>query len=441
MPLFVRDANGGPQSVRTVSNPLLISSFVNLAFFIARRTARPLPGERPGVMERIAVVSVALSVGVMILALAVMMGFKHEVARKITGFAAHATLTDVRSVDALDSQPVRRSDYLEDLVRSTEGFVSMTPYALRGGIVRTDEAVEGVVLKGVDATFDRPVFSEWLQEGALPRIGDSIRTKDILISRNLALRLRLGVGDRVEMLFVERGEQPRRDRFKVSGIYASGMDEMDNLFILTDIRNVQRLSDRGPDEITGYEIMTRDLAASDDFARRLDRALLYDDDPATDNLAAMSVGMQYANIFDWLKAHDINTAVIIVIMLTVAFFNMTSALLILVMERTRMIGLLKSLGMRNAVLRRIFLYRAAFVALRGMAWGNGIGLALCFLQQWTGLVKLNAEGYLLSEVPVAVEWGWWLLLNGGVLAAIVVLLLLPVSIISTVKPSEVIRYE
>ena len=211
--------------------------------------------------------------------------------------------------------------------------------------------------------------------------------------------------------------------------------------MLTDIRNVQRLSDRAPDEISGYEIMTRDLASADDFAGRLDRALLYDDDPATDNLVAMSVGMQYANIFDWLKAHDINAAVIIVIMLAVAFFNMTSALLILVMERTRTIGLLKALGMRNAALRRVFLYRAAFVAVRGLAWGNGIGLALCFLQRWTGLVKLDAEGYLLSEVPIGLEWGWWLLLNAGVLAAIVVLLTIPASIVSTVKPSEAIRYE
>ena len=414
---------------------------MNPAFFIARRMARPLPGERRGVMERIAVVAVALSVGVMILSLAVMMGFKREVTRKITGFAAHVTVTDVRSVNALDSQPVRRSDYLENLIRSTEGFVALAPYALRGGIVRTDEAVEGVVLKGVDASYARQAFAAWLEEGELPRIGDSVRTKDVLLSRNLARRLRLGVGDRMEMLFVERGELPRRDRFKVAGIYASGMDEMDNAFVLTDIRNVQRLSDRASDEISGYEIMTRDLASADDFAGRLDRALLYDDDPATDNLVAMSVGMQYANIFDWLKAHDINAAVIIVIMLAVAFFNMTSALLILVMERTRTIGLLKALGMRNAALRRVFLSRAAFVAVRGLAWGNGIGLALCFLQQWTGLVKLDAEGYLLSEVPIGLEWGWWLLLNAGVLAAVVVLLTIQASIVSTVKPSEAIRYE
>ncbi len=417
-------------------------AFVNLAFFIARRTARPLPGERPGVMERIAVISVALSLAVMILSLAVMMGFKSEVTRKIAGFAAHVVLTDIRSVDALDSQPVRRSEQLENLIRSTEGFVSMTPYAARGGIVRTDEAVEGVLLKGVEGDgYDRRIFGEWLEEGSLPRIGDSIRTKDVLLSRNLARRLKLGVGDRVEMFFVEQDELPRRDRFKVAGIYSSGMDEMDDKLVLTDIRNVQRLSDRAADEITGYEILTRDLASADDFARRLDRALFDDETGVGDNLTATSVGSRYAHVFDWLNAHDINTAVIIGIMLAVAFFNMTSALLILVMERIRMIGLLKSFGMRNATLRGIFLYRAAFVALRGMLWGNGIGLALCLLQKHTGVFKLDAEGYLLSQVPIALEWEWLLLLNGGVLAAIVLLLLIPASIVSTVKPNEVIRYE
>lgn len=392
-------------------------------------------------MERIAAVSVALSAGTMILALAVMTGFKREVTRKITGFAAHAALTDVRSVRALDSEPVRRSDYLESLIRSTEGFAASAPYAVRGGIVRTDETVEGILLKGVDGTYDWRFFAEWLQEGTLPRVGDSIRTKEILLSRNLARRLRLGVGDRAEMLFVEYDAAPRRDRFKIAGIYSSGMDEMDDAVAMTDLRNVQRLSDWSDEEVTGYEIFVRDFAAVDDFARRLNRTLLYDDSDLTRNLVVSSIREQHANIFDWLKAHDVNAAVIIVIMLVVAFFNMTSALLVLVMERTRMIGLLKTFGMRNGALRRLFLYRAGFIALRGMAWGNGIGLALCVLQQRFGVVKLDAEGYLLSQVPVAVEWSWWVPLNLGVAAAIALLLVIPTHIVSKIRPVEAIRYE
>lgn len=392
-------------------------------------------------MERIAVVSVALSVGAMILALAVIMGFKREITHKIAGFAAHATLTDVRSVRAFDSTPVQRSERLERFVGEVDGFVSMTPYAVRSGIVRTDETVEGILLKGVDSTYDWRFFGEWLQEGALPRVGGVVRTKEILLSRNLARRLRLGVGDRAEMLFVEHGAAPRRDRFKVAGIYSSGMDEMDNAVVMTDLRNVQRLSDWSAQEVSGYEIFTRDIAAADDFVRQLNRSILYDEDDETGNLVALSVREQYANIFDWLKAHDVNAAVIIIIMLIVAFFNMTSALLVLVMERTRMIGLLKTFGMRNGALRRIFLYRALFIALRGMAWGNGVGLALCFLQQATGWARLSAEGYLLSRVPIGLGWEWLLLLNAGVLVTIVALLVIPTFIVSKIKPVEAIRYE
>ena len=253
--------------------------------------------------------------------------------------------------------------------------------------------------------------------------------------------LALAVGDRVEMLFVETGDRPRRDRFKVAGIYSSGMDEMDDAVIMTDLRNVQRLADWADGEISGYEIFTSDLAGADDFARRLGRALLYDDADDTANLAVSSVTELYPNIFDWLKAHDVNAAVIIGIMLVVAFFNMTSALLILVLERTRMIGLLKAFGMRNATLREVFLWRAAFVTLRGLAWGNAAGLAVCLVQKYFHVVKLSSEGYLLSEVPVALGWGWWLALNAGVVAAIVALLVVPACIVSTVKPDESIRYE
>ena len=375
---------------------------MNLAFFIARRTAQRTPENKPGVMERIAVISVALSVAVMLLAMAVIMGFKQEVSRKVAAFSGHAVVNGVRGVGTLDSAPVRRSARAEELIRTTEGFVSLAPYAVKGGIVRT---------------------------------------KDILLSRGMAEKLMLGVGDKVEMLFVETGDRPRRDRFKVAGIYSSGMDEMDDAVIMTDLRNVQRLADWSDGEISGYEIFTSDLAGADDFARRLGRTLLYDDADDTANLAVSSVTELYPNIFDWLKAHDVNAAVIIGIMLVVAFFNMTSALLILVLERTRMIGLLKAFGMRNATLREVFLWRAAFVTLRGLAWGNAAGLAVCLVQKYFHVVKLSSEGYLLSEVPVALGWGWWLALNAGVVAAIVALLVVPACIVSTVKPDESIRYE
>ncbi len=413
----------------------------DIAFFIARRTARSVSGDKPGVMERIAVVSVAVSLTVMIVALAVIMGFKREIAHKMAGFSAHVVVTDIRGVHALDTDPVVRGARAEELIRRTPGFVSLAPYAVRGGIVRTPDAVEEVMLKGVDGDYDWSYFREWLVDGALPRVGDSVRTKDVLLSRVLADKLLLGVGDRVEMLFVGGDEVPRRDRFKVAGIFASGMDEIDAAVVMTDLRNVQRLSDWSAEEISGYEIFTSDLSHSAAFVDDLDHALLMDDSEETRNLVVSSVQERYPNIFDWLKAHDVNAAVIIVIMLVVAFFNMASALLVLVLERTRMIGLLKSFGMTDGALRRLFLYRAAFVALRGMAWGNLVGVAFCVVQARFHLVRLASEGYLLSELPVALGWGWWLALNAGALAAIVLLLVAPACIVSSVKPDETIRYE
>lgn len=392
-------------------------------------------------MERIAVVSVALSVMVMILSLAVMIGFKREVPRKLMAFSSHVTLCERRSLHAPDASSLHRTPSLERMIRSIDGFRRMSVYACRGGIVRTPDAVEGVLLKGVDRDFDWQHFGNWLVRGSLPRVGDSIRTKDILLSENLSRKLMLDVGDKVEMLFVEGDARPRRDRFKVSGIYSSGLEEMDRRMVLTDLRNVQRLASWERDQVSGYDIMLDDGELAPRFADELNDRLFYDDAPESINLAASSIQQQFPNIFDWLKAHNVNGAVILVIMLVVAFFSMASALLVLVLERTRMIGLLKALGMGNGPIRKIFLYRSAFIVVRGLMWGNLIGGGLCLLQATTHLVRLSSEGYILSEVPVAVEAWWWLLLNAGFMVAIVLLLIVPASIVTSVKPDETIRYE
>ncbi len=414
---------------------------MNLPLFIARRMMQRPHDARPGVMERIAVVSVALSVAVMILTVGVMLGFKREVAEKMTAFAAHVTLTDIRGLDALTSSSVTRGEVLEDFIRSEEGFRRLSPYALKAGIVRTDDAVEGVVLKGVDSLYDWSSFGEWLVEGELPRVGTEPRSKDVLISKILASRLDLGVGDRMEMLFVDDGERPRRDRFRISGIFSSGMEEMDRMTVMTDMRNVQRLSGWGDDLISGYDIFVGDVEDAPAFASRLDRRLLYDDDNGFANLVAMSVQERYPNIFDWLLTLDVNAAVVIVIMIVVAFFNISAALMTLVLERTRMIGLMKTLGMTDSSLRRVFLYRAAFIALRGVVWGNIAGVGLALVQRWGHVLKLSSEGYMLSEVPIALDAAWWLAINAGFVVAIVLLLIIPTSIISTVKPAETLRYE
>lgn len=425
---------------------------MRLEFFIARRLASTADARRPGVMVRIATASVALGVAVMILSLAVITGFKREVTAKLTGFAGHVDVTGLHGLRGLETEPIRRSDTLECLIASTDGFVALAPYAVKGGIVKTPEAMQGIQLRGVDGSFDWSFFARHLCEGELPRVGDSVRTKDLLIARRVADRLDLPVGAKVEMLFIDTGAAeggslagaagaaPRRDRFRIAGIYDTGMAEMDGAVALTDLRNVQRLAGWAEDQVSGYTVQVEDFARAGHYAAALSNRLYYETPDDAEAVIASSADALYPNIFDWLKAHDVNAAVIIGIMLAVAFFNMAAALLILVMERTRMIGLLKTLGMTDGAVQRIFLWRAAFLVGRGLLWGNAAGIALCLVQKIFHPLRLDAEGYLLSAVPIALEWGWWIALNVGVAAAIVALLTLPAYLISSVKPDEAIRY-
>ncbi len=392
-------------------------------------------------MVHIAVLAVSLSIAVMIITLAVIMGFKREIVRKTEGLVAHITLADLRSFNAAEAAPVRRIAALDSLLAGQPWVLRAAPYVSKAGILRTDEGIEGVQLKGVDASYDFGFLEGRLVAGRLPRVGDSVRTKDLLLSRVVADRLRIAVDDKVEMLYADEEGRPRRDRFKVTGIYDSGMEEIDRVLLITDLRNVQRLWGWEADRITGYEIRTTDFDRAESFAEELSDKLTCAELDECENLLALDVKRLYPQLFDWLATHDVNAAVVIVIMLAVAFFNMATVLLISVLERTRMIGLLKAAGMADGPLRRIFLWRGGFIVLRGVVWGNVAGVGLCLLQQHFHVISLDASSYLLNEVPVALEWSWWFALNTGAVAVIVLLMLLPAWIVSTVKPADAIRAE
>ena len=398
---------------------------LNLEFFIARRTARTSPENRPGVMSRIAVVSVAVSVAVMLVALAVILGFKREVTARMVGFSAPVEVIDGAGIYAAESRPVAATARFEALLRAVDGVQRATPYAVKSGIVRTRDAMEGVALKGVDGSYDWSFFAGRLTEGRLPRVGDSLRTKELLLSARTARLLGVHAGDKVEMLFVAGDERPRRDRFKVSGLYSTGMEELERT-ALTDLRNVQRLSGWSSGEVSGYDLFLGDVRQADRLAEAVNDALLRSDLPETDGVVAVSVGERYA-------------AVVIAVMVAVAFFNMASALLILVLERTRMIGLLKAMGMENRRIRRIFLYRAAFIVGRGLLWGNLAAGLLCWLQARFHLLRLDPAGYMLSEVPVAVSAGWWLAVDVAAAGAILALLLVPAAFVARIRPDEAIK--
>ena len=412
---------------------------IDTEFFIARRISSRKGGPK-NVMVRIATVTVGVSMAVMIVALAVIFGFKRDITQKLTAFAGDIEIVFLDGNSSYETRPITRNQALEEAVRRIDGVESVYPYAVKGGIIKTNEAMQGVALKGVDEDYDWSFFEGSLVEGRVPQISDTVRSREVLISRSLADMLHIGLDDRIEMLFVDDAA-PRRDQFKVVGVYNTGLAEMDRVMILGDLKVVQRRNGWSADQLTGYEVNICDFAALDQVEQKVYREVLRAEVPEDETLMALTARDMHPQLFDWLKAHDVNAAVIIGIMLVVALLNMISALLIILLERTRMIGELKALGMTNRALQKMFLVRSAFIVLKGMVWGNVLGIGLCLFQKYTHAVKLDEAGYFLSEVPVQLGAGWLAALNAGAFVLIVGLLVIPTLVVSRITPDKTIRFQ
>ena len=415
-------------------------SKINTEYYLAQRISSRAGG-RKNVMVRIATATVAVSMAVMIISLAVISGFKSEITVKLTGFGGHVEVVNLDGNSSLETSPIARNAAFERAASQVRNFAQLYPYAVKGGIIKTGEAMQGVMLKGVDGSYDWKFFAENLTQGRLPEICDTARTKDIILSESLAGTMKLGVDDRVEMLFLQQERPPRRDRFKITGIYKTGLEEMDRMVVLTDIRNVQRLNGWSDDRITGYEINTTDFSRLGSFAEDIEASLRAAELADGEYLMAVSIQERFPNLFDWLKAHNVNAAVILTIMIMVSLLNMISALLIILLERTKMIGILKSLGMSNRALQKMFVTSSAFIVAKGLLWGNILGIGLCLLQRYTGFLKLDEAGYFLSVVPVELGAGWIAGLNAATFLLLVLALSFPTRIVSRIRPDKTMRYQ
>lgn len=413
---------------------------INTEMFIARRISSRGAG-KTNVMVRIATLTVALGMAVMILAMSVVMGFKHEITAKLVGFGAHVKITSLHSNNSLETDPIRIDTILMSDISLLPNFASIAPYALKGGMLKTSDAIQGVALKGIGPDYNTCFIGAHLLRGTLPEVSNEARTKDLLISENIARLIGLDVNDRVEILFINTSRPVRRDRFKICGIYSTGMDEFDNSMTFTDIRNIQRLNGWDEEQISGYEVMTDDFGRLDEFTQSVYDAVFDNAEHTDDVLKVEDIVTLNPNTFDWLRAHNVNAAVIIVIMLLVAFLNMVSAMLIILLEKTSMIGVLKALGMRNRNVQKVFILRSGKIILLGIAAGNIIGLGLAAIQHCTGLIKLDSTGYMLSEVPISFDWEWWLALNTGIPFVMLLLMAIPALAVSAVKPERTIRYQ
>lgn len=412
----------------------------SLEYLIARRTASSDSESRTSVMSRIATVTVALAMAAMILTLAVVQGFRRQIYADLSGFGADVRIVDVATLSGTDKQIPLSRNMLQSIA-ATDGVAWVAPYVVAEGMAKCGDNVVGLQLKGVGPTYNTEWWQSRLVEGALPDFGAEQRGRQMLLSRATASLLGIGVGDKVEMLFVE-DNRPRRDAFRVVGLYHTGFEEMDRVVALCDERDVRREVAIADDRVSGYDVAIADGYQLDDVAVALDEEIFLQagqDEGFVSTLAA-TLRMRHPVIFDWMQAHTVIARAVIIIMMVVLLFNMAAAMLIMVFDRIGMIGALKALGLRTAAIRRIFLYRAALIFVRGAVWGNLVGGVLALVQWQWQIIRLDPTGYMLSVLPIDIGW-WWLWLNVGAFAVAIVVMLLPSVVVAGIQPERTLRYK
>ena len=411
---------------------------MNLELLIARRL---LKGSKTGTVSvpivKIALAGIALGVCVMLLSVFIITGFKKEITDKLSGFAAHLNITTYESNDSGGGGFVLASDTLLADLRGLPGVRQAYPYVIKPAILKSDSEIHGVLMKGVDSLYDARFYQKNLRSGSLP-VFDSVRpSTDVLISSSVAALLNVKNGDKLLAHFVQ--DPPRVRVFRVKGIYETGFKEYDDLFILCDIRQLQRLNGWKEQEVSGIGVELKDMNQTVETGIEIDGFLPLDEN---NNFYKVSSLRETApQVFDWLSLLNMNIWIILTLIVVVAGFNMVSGLLILILDKTSLIGILKALGCRDIVLKKVFLYLAIALSARGMLVGNILALVLGGLQYYFHIVSLDPATYYMDTVPIHFDIGYILLLNAGVLVVSVVMLIVPTILIAKIKPIKAIRFE
>lgn len=414
---------------------------MNLELFIAQRIHFSKEGDRqvtpPAV--RIAIIGIALGLAVMILSVAIVIGFKKEVRNKVIGFGSHIQITNFDNNSSYETTPIAVSDSLLQALQEFPGIKHIEAYATKMGILKTDSDFQGIVLKGVDTDYDWSFFRNNLKEGEILTINPDKSSIDIIISKYLSDLLNLKLGDSVRTYFVQ--EDVRARKFNIAGIYETGFMDYDKLFVLADIKQIRRLNGWDKDEVSGLELLVDDYNDLDQIAEDLYFNLVEQQDRHGNTYFTRSIKEMNPMIFNWLDVLDVNVVVILILIFSVAGFTMISGLLIIILERTNMIGILKALGENNASIRKIFLYISFFLIGKGMLWGNVIGIAICLIQSHFHIIKLDPSTYYLDAVPIDLSVLSLVLLNIGTLCASMLMMFGPSYLITKIDPAKSIRFE
>ena len=409
-------------------------------FYIAKRLSERRGGAKAGVMEHVATIATAVSLCVVIVTLSVVVGFKEELNTMISGAVSDIVITAPESRGTVSSIAIERGTAIENIL-DDERVERYSTYRAKEGVLKSDDNIVGVMLKGIDTLYNTDFFRKNLVAGELPRIGLEPRSKDMLISEGVARKMDAAVGDRLEMVFIDVDGTVLRDKFAISGIYRTGVDILDNTYVLTDQRNVARLYDGDNSVVTGYEVWLKEGVERSMMAKDMNNRLmeLYLEEGI--DAEAFAIDDIFIEVFSWLATHDINAVVVVVIMIIVALLNMTTALLIMVFERQRMIGELRAMGMTRRKVMFIFLFRALFIVCRGITWGAIVGFVLVLVQHYFAVIPLSATDYMLDAVPAALCWGWWAIAIAATIVITLVVMLLPAAYTSRISPSNMMRYE
>jgi lipoprotein-releasing system permease protein len=414
---------------------------MNLPYFIAQRLIKGRREEtsfsRP--INVIAIIGIAMGLAVMILAVAILTGFKQEIRDKVVGFGSHIQIMNFDSNISFETTPINGNQEFIPKIKAIPGIKHIEVFATKAGIIKTDEDIQGVVLKGIGSDFDWNYFKSNMVEGSVFTVTDTGRTDKVIISKKIADMLRLKNGDSFAMHFIQ--DPPRMRKFTISGIYETSLEEFDKMYVFCDIGHIKRLNGWEDDMVSGFEIFIDDFDRLDEMTLAIRDVIGYKITEEDTKFKVTNIRIRYPQIFDWLNFQDINVIIIILLMLVVAGFNMISGLLILILEKTNMIGIFKALGSDDKTIRRVFLYQAAYLIAKGLVWGNVIGIGLAFLQLKTGIITLDPSSYYIKTVPVNLELAHILLLNAGTMASIVVMLLVPSKLISRITPVKAIKYD
>ena len=415
---------------------------MNLPLYIAKRIYGQRDGQRqvsrPAI--RIATLGVAIGLAVMIVTVSVVLGFKHTIRDKVVGFGSHIQIQNVLSSSATVTYPVCIDDSMMHVLQGIEGVRHAQRFALTQGILKTENDFLGVVFKGVGQDFDRSFLNENLIEGELPQFSDSTTDYPLVISKTMADKLKLKTNDRIHAYFIG-DEDVRVRRFTVSAIYQTNMKRFDDVICLTDLYVTFKLNGWFPGQCSGAELLVNDFSQLEQVSDHVIDKVNHTQDHYHNLFTSLNIYELYPQVFSWLELLDINVWIILALMIAVAGFTMISGLLIIILERTQMIGILKALGARNTTIRHTFLWFSAFIIGQGLLWGNIIGVGIVLLQNWTGFVTLDPQTYYVSEAPMELNVPLIVLLNVVTLLISVFVLIAPSYLVSHIHPARSMRYE